>query len=33
MTLLIIEYARKRHFPLFILDVVLVLYAVYGAGR
>jgi TRAP transporter 4TM/12TM fusion protein len=30
MTLLIIEYARKRHFPLFILNVVLILYAVYG---
>jgi TRAP transporter 4TM/12TM fusion protein len=30
MTLLIIEYARKRHMPLFILTIVLVLYAVYG---
>ncbi len=30
MTLLIIEYARKRHLPLFILNVILVLYAVYG---
>ena len=30
MTLLIIEYARKRHMPLFILNLVLVLYAVYG---
>ena len=30
MTLLIIEYARKRHVPLFILTIVLVLYAVYG---
>ena len=30
MTLLIIEYARKRHMPLFILNIVLVLYAVYG---
>ena len=30
MTLLIIEYARKRHVPLFILTLVLVLYAVYG---
>jgi TRAP transporter 4TM/12TM fusion protein len=30
MTLLIIEYARKRHVPLFILTIVLILYAVYG---
>jgi TRAP transporter 4TM/12TM fusion protein len=30
MTLLIIEYARKRHLPLFILTIILVLYAVYG---
>jgi TRAP transporter 4TM/12TM fusion protein len=30
MTLLIIEYARKRHMPLFILNLVLILYAVYG---
>ena len=30
MTLLIIEYARKRHVPLFILNIVLILYAVYG---
>ena len=30
MTLLIMEYARKRHMPLFILNIVLVLYAVYG---
>ncbi len=30
MTLLIIEYARKRHMPLFILTLVLILYAVYG---
>jgi TRAP transporter 4TM/12TM fusion protein len=30
MALLIIEYARKRHFPLFILNVILILYAVYG---
>jgi TRAP transporter 4TM/12TM fusion protein len=30
MTLLIVEYARKRHLPLFILNIVLVLYAVYG---
>ena len=30
MALLIIEYARKRHFPLFILNVIILLYAVYG---
>jgi TRAP transporter 4TM/12TM fusion protein len=30
MTLLIIEYSRKRHVPLFILNIVLILYAVYG---
>jgi TRAP transporter 4TM/12TM fusion protein len=30
MTLLIIEYARKRHMPLFILNIILILYAVYG---
>jgi TRAP transporter 4TM/12TM fusion protein len=30
MTLLIIEYARKRHIPLFILTIILILYAVYG---
>ena len=30
MALLTIEYARKRHMPLFILNIVLVLYAVYG---
>jgi TRAP transporter 4TM/12TM fusion protein len=30
MTLLILEYARKRHFPLFVLNIILVLYAVYG---
>jgi TRAP transporter 4TM/12TM fusion protein len=30
MTLLIIEYARKRHMPLFVLNVALILYAVYG---
>ena len=30
MTLLIIEYARKRHMPLFILNLLLILYAVYG---
>ncbi len=30
MALLVIEYARKRHMPLFILNIVLILYAVYG---
>jgi TRAP transporter 4TM/12TM fusion protein len=30
MTLLIIEYARKRHVPLFVLNIILILYAVYG---
>src|SRR5215470_13647945 len=30
MTLLVIEYARKRHMPLFILNILLILYAVYG---
>ena len=30
MTLLIIEYSRKRHVPLFILNIILILYAVYG---
>jgi TRAP transporter 4TM/12TM fusion protein len=30
MVLLIMEYTRKRHFALFVLNVLLVLYAVYG---
>ena len=30
MTALIIEYARKRHMPLFVLNIALILYAVYG---
>ena len=30
MTILIMEYARKRHMPLFILDIALIVYAVYG---
>ena len=30
MALLIMEYARKRHMPLFILNIALILYAVYG---
>src|SRR5437763_2592184 len=31
MAMLIMEYARKRHMPLFVLNIVLVLYAVYGS--
>ncbi len=31
MALLVMEYARKRHMALFILNIVLILYAVYGA--
>jgi TRAP transporter 4TM/12TM fusion protein len=31
MALLIMEYARKRYLPLFILNILLILYAVYGA--
>lgn len=30
MTLLVIEYSRQRHLPLFILTIILVFYAVYG---
>ena len=30
MALLVIEYSRKRHMPLFVLNIVLILYAVYG---
>jgi TRAP transporter 4TM/12TM fusion protein len=30
MVLLIMEYARKRHMPLFVLNIALILYAVYG---
>ena len=30
MTLLVLEYSRKRHMPLFVLNLVLILYAVYG---
>ncbi len=30
MALLVVEYARKRHMPLFILNIILILYAVYG---
>ncbi|MBI4290039.1 MAG: TRAP transporter permease [Betaproteobacteria bacterium] len=31
MAVLIMEYARKRYMPLFILNIALILYAVYGA--
>jgi TRAP transporter 4TM/12TM fusion protein len=30
MTLLVLEYSRKRHMPLFVLNLLLILYAVYG---
>jgi TRAP transporter 4TM/12TM fusion protein len=30
MTVLVLEYSRKRHMPLFVLNVALILYAVYG---
>ena len=30
MTVLVLEYSRKRHLPLFVLNLVLILYAVYG---
>ena len=30
MTLLVLEYSRKRHMPLFVLNILLILYAVYG---
>ncbi len=30
MTALVLEYSRKRHMPLFVLNIVLMLYAVYG---
>src|SRR3954470_13867980 len=30
MTVLVLEYSRKRHMPLFVLNVLLILYAVYG---
>ncbi|MGH8640230.1 MAG: TRAP transporter large permease subunit, partial [Burkholderiales bacterium] len=32
MVLLIMEYARKRYFALFVLNVLLILYAVYGSA-
>ncbi|MCC6608801.1 MAG: TRAP transporter permease [Burkholderiales bacterium] len=31
MALFVMEYARRRHMPLFVLNVVLILYAVYGS--
>jgi TRAP transporter 4TM/12TM fusion protein len=30
MAVLVMEYSRKRHLPLFVLNIVLVLYALYG---
>jgi len=30
MTLLVLEYSRKRHMPLFVLNIALIFYAVYG---
>ncbi len=30
MTLLVLEYSRKRHMPLFVLNIALIIYAVYG---
>jgi TRAP transporter 4TM/12TM fusion protein len=30
MAVLVMEYARKRHMPLFVLNIALVIYAVYG---
>jgi TRAP transporter 4TM/12TM fusion protein len=30
MMALVMEYARKRHIPLFVLNIILILYAVYG---
>jgi TRAP transporter 4TM/12TM fusion protein len=30
MAIMVLEYSRKRHLPLFVLNVVLILYAVYG---
>jgi len=30
MTVLVLEYSRRRHLPLFVLNLVLLLYAVYG---
>jgi TRAP transporter 4TM/12TM fusion protein len=30
MTLLVLEYSRKRHMPLFVINIILMFYAVYG---
>src|SRR4051812_13568038 len=30
MTLLVLEYSRKRHMPLFVLNIILIFYPVYG---
>src|SRR5882757_1318938 len=30
MTLLVLEYSRKRHIPLFVMNIALIFYAVYG---
>ena len=30
MTALVMEYSRKRHMPLFVINIVLIVYAVYG---
>src|SRR5438105_5538031 len=30
MTVLVVEYSRKRHMPLFVLNIALIVYAVYG---
>jgi TRAP transporter 4TM/12TM fusion protein len=30
MALLVMEYSRRRHMPLFVLNIILMLYAVYG---
>lgn len=32
MAVLVMEYARKRYFALFVLNIILILYAVYGAA-
>ena len=31
MVVLIMEYTRKRHLALFVLNILLILYAVYGS--
>jgi TRAP transporter 4TM/12TM fusion protein len=30
MAVLVLEYSRKRHMPLFVLNIILILYAIYG---